>query len=58
MANYKTIYPGPLIEKFQFALKEEWGYIWGTAGVSWTAAKQAELEKNRVIHKSGSMREA
>lgn len=45
MANYKTIYPGPLIEKFQFALKEEWGYIWGTAGEKWTAAKQAELEK-------------
>ncbi len=34
-----------LIEKFKFALKENWGYIWGTAGVKWTAAKQKELEK-------------
>lgn len=34
-----------LIAKFQQALDEKWGYIWGTAGESWTAAKQAELEK-------------
>ena len=34
-----------LIEKFQQALSEKWGYIWGTAGVQWTAAKQKELEQ-------------
>ena len=34
-----------LIAKFQQALSEKWGYIWGTAGVMWTAAKQKELEK-------------
>ncbi len=34
-----------LIEKFRHALKEGWGYIWGTAGETWTAAKQKELEK-------------
>ena len=34
-----------LIEKFQQALEENWGYIWGTAGVQWTAAKQKELEQ-------------
>ena len=34
-----------LIEKFQYALKNEWGYIWGTAGDKWTEAKQAALEK-------------
>ena len=34
-----------LIEKFRQALKEGWGYIWGTAGETWTAAKQKELEK-------------
>lgn len=34
-----------LIAKFQQALDEKWGYIWGTAGESWTAAKQAQLEK-------------
>ena len=34
-----------LIAKFQQALSEGWGYIWGTAGETWTAAKQKELEK-------------
>ena len=34
-----------LIEKFQQALNEKWGYIWGTAGETWTAAKQKELQK-------------
>lgn len=34
-----------LISKFQFALDNKWGYIWGTAGVKWTAAKQEELNK-------------
>ena len=34
-----------LIAKFEQALKEKWGYIWGTAGESWTAAKQKELER-------------
>ena len=32
---------------FRQALKENWGYIWGTAGETWTAAKQKELEKTR-----------
>ena len=34
-----------LIDKFRQALEEHWGYIWGTAGEAWTAAKQKELEK-------------
>jgi hypothetical protein len=34
-----------LIEKFQYALDNNWGYIWGTAGVMWTAVRQAALEK-------------
>lgn len=34
-----------LIEKFRQALSENWGYIWGTSGETWTAAKQKELEK-------------
>ena len=29
-----------LIDKFKQALSEKWGYIWGTAGVMWTQAKQ------------------
>lgn len=34
-----------LVDKFRQALSENWGYIWGTAGEKWTAAKQKELEK-------------
>lgn len=34
-----------LISKFKYALSNKWGYIWGTAGEKWTAAKQAEIEK-------------
>ena len=45
MTNDKIISTSALIEKFQQALSEGWGYIWGTAGEKWTAAKQKELEK-------------
>ncbi|MBP5727726.1 MAG: peptidoglycan-binding protein [Clostridia bacterium] len=31
-----------LIEKFQYALDNHWGYIWGTAGILWTKAKQKQ----------------
>ena len=41
----KVISTQALIAKFEQALNEKWGYIWGTAGESWTAAKQAELER-------------
>ena len=34
-----------LIAKFQKALDDKWGYIWGTAGEKWTETKQANLEK-------------
>ena len=34
-----------LIEKFRYALNNGWGYIWGTAGVMWTQAKQDALNK-------------
>lgn len=34
-----------LADKFQMALNDKWGYIWGTSGEEWTAAKQAALEK-------------
>ena len=34
-----------LIDKFQFALDNNWGYIWGTAGVLWTAARQKQIEQ-------------
>ncbi|MBR2592851.1 MAG: peptidoglycan-binding protein [Oscillospiraceae bacterium] len=45
MANEKLISTQALIEKFQKALHDHWGYIWGTAGILWTAARQAQLEK-------------
>ncbi len=45
MANEKVISTQALIGKFRQALEEKWGYIWGTAGENWTAAKQKELEK-------------
>ena len=34
-----------LVAKFKQALDDHWGYIWGTTGEMWTAAKQAALEK-------------
>lgn len=34
-----------LIALFLQALNEAWGYIWGTAGVMWTEARQKALEK-------------
>ena len=35
-----AITPDKLIEKFQYALDNHWGYILGTAGEKWTQAKQ------------------
>ncbi len=39
-----------LIEKFQFALENTWGYIWGAYGQMWTSEKQASAtdEKARL----------
>ena len=34
-----------LISKFQYALDNRWGYIWGTAGVMWTQSRQDQLNK-------------
>lgn len=31
-----------LIEKFQYALDNKWGYIWGTAGILWTESRQKQ----------------
>ena len=31
-----------LIEKFKYALANHWGYIWGTAGIVWTEARQKQ----------------
>ena len=45
MANDKIIRAADLIELFRQAKENQWGYIWGTAGEKWTAAKQKQLEK-------------
>lgn len=42
-----------LISKFRFALENKWGYIWGTVGVLWTQAKQAQ-KVNYMIQKYGT----
>lgn len=44
MATNAVISPEALIAKFEQALAEGWGYIWGTAGVMWTEARQKQLE--------------
>ena len=49
MATYKTITPQQLIEKFQYALDEKWGYIWGGAGGVWTQAKQDATTNEEAI---------
>ena len=38
-----------LVDKFQYALDNDWGYIWGTAGVMWTAAKQAAATREQTV---------
>lgn len=34
-----------LVGKFQEALDNDWGYIWGTAGIKWTEARQKQIEQ-------------
>ena len=54
MANEKVISTQALIDKFKEALADKWGYIWGTAGTMWTAAKQANLEKTTDADRANS----
>ena len=42
-----------LIAKFQYALDNDWGYIWGAAGIMWTAAKQQD-KVNYMVRKYGA----
>ena len=41
--SYAVLSTEALIDKFKYALENDWGYIWGTAGVMWTAARQEQL---------------
>lgn len=38
-----------LIDKFQFAIDNHWGYIWGTAGKKWTAEDQARATREQTV---------
>lgn len=42
-----------LIALFQQAINQHWGYIWGTAGVTWTEAKQRQ-KVSYMANKYGS----
>jgi hypothetical protein len=49
----KEMKSSELIAKFQYALDNKWGYIWGTAGVQWTQAKQTQ-KVNYMVNKYGT----
>lgn len=38
-----------LIEKFQYAIDNHWGYIWGTAGIKWTAERQKNATRDMTV---------
>ena len=38
-----------LISKFQYALKNKWGYIYGAAGSVWTEAKQKAATRAQTV---------
>jgi len=42
-----------LVEKFKQALSDKWGYIWGTAGIEWTQARQNQ-KLNYLVKTYGS----
>lgn len=43
-----AINPQALIDKFKYAVKNDWGYIWGQSGDVWTAAKQAAATREQT----------
>lgn len=45
--------PEALIQKFKYALANNWGYIYGTAGIKWTQAQQNNLVQS-FVSKYGS----
>ena len=49
MANDKVISTSALVEKFQYALKNKYGYIYGSAGELWTEAKQAKATRETTV---------
>ena len=43
------IYASDLVAKFQYALDNKWGYIYGTAGQLWTQAKQDATTREMAV---------
>lgn len=43
------INPSDLISKFQYALDDHWGYIWGQWGGTWTQAKQNAASREMTV---------
>lgn len=43
-----SIQAADLIAKFQYALDNHWGYIWGTAGGIWTQAEQDAATRDMI----------
>ena len=52
-AEERMITAEALIKKFQEALADKWGYIWGTSGQVWTEADQKNLV-NAFVKKYGN----
>ncbi len=46
---YSNVNAKDLVAKFQYALDNHWGYIWGAAGVMWTEAKQNATTDEQAI---------
>ena len=56
MANEKVMTGTALVEIFEKCLDDGWGYIWGTAGVLWTQARQNQLDKTTDSNRAMSRR--
>ena len=52
--NIVTVSANDVVNKFNYALNNAWGYIWGTAGVMWTQAKQDQINKTTDAEREGS----
>lgn len=45
----KEIYASDLVKEFKYALDHDFGYIYATAGVLWTAEKQAKATRETTV---------
>lgn len=45
----KDIYADDLVKQFKYALNNNWGYIWETAGDKWTAERQKKATRETTV---------